>query len=116
MTNEKTPDSAASVLSAGLGSTWHHPECDGKCMACLLEATVLENYGTQGLDFLRSKVGVGGTANDSIDAKRYRWLREQKASGGGYWVAHGRINGGLSQWYGDPLDKAIDAALMPNVK
>jgi hypothetical protein len=48
------------------------------------------------------------------DAARYRWLREQKASSGGYWVAHGRINQGLSQWYGEPLDSAIDAAMMPN--
>lgn len=46
------------------------------------------------------------------DAARYRWLREQKASGGGYWVAHGRINQGLSQWYGQPLDDAIDAAMI----
>lgn len=37
---------------------WHHEECDGNCLACLIEALVKENYGEQGLDFLRRKVGV----------------------------------------------------------
>ncbi len=41
---------------------WHHEECEGKCLACLIEALVREHYGTQGLDFLRRKVGAGETA------------------------------------------------------
>ncbi len=42
--------------------SWHIEGCTGACLACLIEETVLENYGTQGLDFLRRKVGAGGTA------------------------------------------------------
>jgi len=44
------------------------------------------------------------------DAKRYRWLREQ-TTGGNFWVAHGHLHGGLSQWNGEPLDAAVDAAM-----
>ena len=48
-----------SASTAGLG--WHHPDCEGACLACLIEALVLEHYGTQGLNFLRRKVGAGDT-------------------------------------------------------
>ena len=43
---------------------WHIEGCTGACLACLIEETVLENYGTQGLDFLRRKVGAGDTAEE----------------------------------------------------
>jgi DnaJ-class molecular chaperone len=33
-------------------------------LACLIEETVLKNYGTQGLDLLRRKVGAGRTADE----------------------------------------------------
>jgi chromosome segregation ATPase len=45
------------------------------------------------------------------DAERYRWLRSQTMQDGGYWVAHGYLRIGLSQWSGAPLDDAIDAAM-----
>ena len=48
---------------------WHHEECEGKCLACLIEALVREHYGTQGLDFLRRKVGAGETAQPAA------WIR-----------------------------------------
>ena len=28
---------------------WHHPECEGQCIACLIEQVVQEAYGSQGL-------------------------------------------------------------------
>ena len=31
---------------------WHHPECKGECIACLIERCVKDSYGTQGLDFM----------------------------------------------------------------
>lgn len=31
---------------------WHHPECAGECIACLIENVVKEAYGTQGLEYL----------------------------------------------------------------
>lgn len=37
---------------------WHHPECAGECVACLIENVVKEAYGTQGLDYLRKKIGA----------------------------------------------------------
>ena len=37
---------------------WHHPECAGKCIACLIELKVHEEYGQQGLDYLRKKIGA----------------------------------------------------------
>jgi len=45
------------------------------------------------------------------DAERYRWLRSQTMQDGGYWVAHGYLRIGLSQWSGAPLDAAIDAVM-----
>lgn len=57
--------------------TWHIDGCVGECLGCLIEKLVLENYGNQGLAFLRRKVGAGG--QPSIDAARYRYLREKCA-------------------------------------
>ena len=31
---------------------WHHPQCDGQCIACLIEKTVQDAYGTQGRDYM----------------------------------------------------------------
>lgn len=35
---------------------WHHPECKGACIACLIEQEVLKAYGNQGLNYLRRYV------------------------------------------------------------
>jgi hypothetical protein len=32
---------------------WHHPECEGQCIACLIEQVVQEAYGNQGLGYLQ---------------------------------------------------------------
>ncbi|CAB4137276.1 hypothetical protein UFOVP768_42 [uncultured Caudovirales phage] len=32
---------------------WHHPECEGECIACLIERVVQEAYGSQGLGYLQ---------------------------------------------------------------
>lgn len=32
---------------------WHHPECEGQCIACLIEQVVQEAYGSQGLGYLQ---------------------------------------------------------------
>jgi hypothetical protein len=32
---------------------WHHPECEGECIACLIERVVQEAYGSQGLSYLQ---------------------------------------------------------------
>ena len=46
--------------------SWHIEGCAGACLACLIEETVLEHYGTQGLDFLRRKVGASETEHQWI--------------------------------------------------
>ena len=51
---------------------WHHPECEGQCIACLIEQVVQEAYGSQGLGYLQrhltspqpSKPWVGLTDED----------------------------------------------------
>lgn len=48
---------------------WHHEECKGKCLACLIEETVRQHYGTQGLDILRRNVGADETAQPAA------WIR-----------------------------------------
>jgi hypothetical protein len=37
---------------------WHHPDCAGECIACLIEEVVTEAYGTQGLEYLRKRVNA----------------------------------------------------------
>ncbi|MFY8182600.1 MAG: hypothetical protein ACOVKL_00125 [Polynucleobacter sp.] len=37
---------------------WHHPDCGGECIACLIERVVTEAYGTQGLEYLRKRVNT----------------------------------------------------------
>lgn len=32
---------------------WHHPECEGECIACLIEQVVQKAYGSQGLGYLQ---------------------------------------------------------------
>lgn len=49
--------------------SWHIEGCTGACLACLIEETVRQHYGTQGLDFLRRKVDGGETA------KPVAWIR-----------------------------------------
>lgn len=39
---------------------WHHPDCEGECIACLIEREVEAAYGTQGLVYLRRHVSGGG--------------------------------------------------------
>jgi len=38
--------------------TWHHPDCEGECIACLIEREVTAAYGTQGLAYLRRHIAV----------------------------------------------------------
>ena len=43
---------------------WHHPECEGECIACLIERCVKDSYGTQGLDFMLRHINAA-----PVDAK-----------------------------------------------
>ena len=46
---------------------WHHPECKGECIACLIERCVKDSYGTQGLDFMLRHINAA-----PVDAKAIR--------------------------------------------
>jgi hypothetical protein len=46
---------------------WHHPECKGECIACLIERCVKDSYGTQGLDFMLRHINA-----EPVDAKAIR--------------------------------------------
>lgn len=35
---------------------WHHPDCEGACIACLIEREVAQAYGKQGVSYLLSHV------------------------------------------------------------
>ena len=80
--------------TGGLG--WHHPDCEGACLACLIEALVLEHYGTQGLNFLRRKVGAGDTqpkcGNTPYDEGQFSVLPNVEFSGGA--PLHGAASAG----------------------
>ena len=36
--------------------SWHHPDCEGECIACLIEREVKNTYGNQGLGYLQRHV------------------------------------------------------------
>lgn len=44
--------------SAPVGVEWHHPDCEGECLSCLIERRVLQEFGTQGLDWLMQRVAA----------------------------------------------------------
>ena len=35
---------------------WHHPECSGECIACLIEREVRLAFGEQGVGYLRRHI------------------------------------------------------------
>jgi hypothetical protein len=35
---------------------WHHHDCEGECIACLIERAIESEYGTQGVGYLRRHV------------------------------------------------------------
>lgn len=46
--------------------TWHHPDCEGECIACLIEREVTAAYGTQGLAYLRRHIAVTQPPEDAL--------------------------------------------------
>ena len=56
---------------------WHHPECEGSCLACLIEKDVQENFGNQGLNYLKRHIH---TTQPSVEAMRIETL-EKAAKG-----------------------------------
>lgn len=48
---------------------WHHPDCKGECIACLIERAVQEYYGTQGLSYLRDHVTATPKRTPLTDAE-----------------------------------------------
>jgi len=38
---------------------WHHPDCEGQCLGCLIEAVAQENHGDQGLTEAAVKKSYG---------------------------------------------------------
>ena len=48
---------------------WHHPECEGECLACLIERCVKDSYGTQGLDFMLRHINAAPVSAEAIRAE-----------------------------------------------
>jgi hypothetical protein len=45
---------------------WHHPGCEGECIACLIERTVQESYGSQGLGYLQRHLAARPQAREPL--------------------------------------------------
>jgi hypothetical protein len=57
---------------------WHHPDCEGECIACLIERDVQAAYGAQGLAYLRRRVTTPPAQPTEPDYKQlYEQLCEQ---------------------------------------
>ena len=37
---------------------WHHPKCNGQCIACLIEKAVEDSYGTQGREYMLRRINT----------------------------------------------------------
>ena len=48
--------------------SWHHPKCQGECLACLIERSVQRDYGTQWLDFLRGHITAAANITTQLNA------------------------------------------------
>lgn len=48
---------------------WHHPDCYGECIACLIEREIQSAYGNQGLDYLRRHVTAPPQPEPMIDGR-----------------------------------------------
>jgi hypothetical protein len=50
---------------------WHHPECQGACITCLIEQSVQRDYGNQGLAFLRGRAAAAADTVAQLNALLY---------------------------------------------
>lgn len=61
---------------------WHHPECEGECLACLIEGVVQASYGSQGLGYLqRHLTSTPANANAGkpwVQATTWRGLTDEE--------------------------------------
>lgn len=50
---------------------WHHPECEGECIACLIERAVKDAYGTQGLGYMLRHINAARPpAQEQVDIEK----------------------------------------------
>ena len=72
---------------------WHHPECEGQCLACLIEQVVQEAYGSQGLGYLQRHLTTPpqrewqGLTDEEIDeGQRQSWVEKQAFESAVWWA------------------------------
>ena len=46
--------------------SWHHKDCEGSCIACLIEQAVQESYGNQGLSYLQRHLATHHQAREPL--------------------------------------------------
>ena len=107
---------------------WHHPECEGECIACLIERVVQEAYGSQGLGYLQRHLTSPPAqrkplTDEQKDAARWRFLVDNSFDKEGVtqfhvwehsWEPHSQT-GEQTEWKqrvrGPALDRFIDRAI-----
>jgi hypothetical protein len=75
---------------------WHHPDCAGVCLACLIELKVYEEYGQQGLDYLRKRV--------QTPRKPWQGLTDED-------TANICMQGDINNWHDEQVIDATEAKL-----
>lgn len=53
---EEIDELRAAIEQTKAPVAWHHHDCEGECIACLIEREVQSTYGLQGLNYLRRHV------------------------------------------------------------
>jgi hypothetical protein len=66
------------VVPQGEPVAWHHPKCDGQCIACLIEKAVEDAYGTQGRDYMLRHINAApirtkDLTHDEVEALFWKW-------------------------------------------
>lgn len=97
-----------------VGWSDEHDEVTAKALRSALKAVQVEPVPDESVHIKELEAVARRLALDRedalVDAKRYRWLREQFSRPDGLWVARGQW-GALTQWNGEKLDASIDAEL-----
>lgn len=57
---------------------WHHPECEGECIACLIERVVQEAYGSQGLGYLQRHLASPPAQQEPVAKKKHEPVAKKK--------------------------------------
>lgn len=88
---------------------WHHPECEGECIACLIERAVQESYGSQGLGYLQRHLATRPQVREPLTDEQKEILNFLLGSSGidNFWFGDKHPTEKGQFWWRNRLRKAF---------